>query len=137
MAKETQAAIIAAEWWTKAIANPTANSFCNGDRTSNESFMIMMLGHMKAMQNAATEEQLEKFCNLLTKRIEKELTKNNKVDLDCDYAPDNILEETAEEVGINVCLFPYKRHMIVTNNSVSVKDGYDVGWVQIYSEEAE
>lgn len=136
MAEVRQATTVAAKWWTNAIANPTPNSFCNGDRKSNESFMIMMMGHMNAMQNAATKEQLEQFCNLLSQRIEDELSKASRVDLDCDYGPDNILGETAEEVGIDVCVFPFKRRMHVTSNSVEVKDGYDAGWVQLYPEEA-
>lgn len=137
MAEVRQATTVAAKWWTKAIANPTPNSFCNGDRKSNESFMIMMMGHMRAMQNAASEEQLEKFCNLLAQRIEDELATTSRVELDCDYDPCCILGETAEEVGIDLCLFPFKRRMHVTNDSVEVKDGYDAGWVQLYPENAE
>ena len=109
MAEVRQATIVAAKWWTDKIANPTPNSFCNGDRKGNESFMIMMMGHMNAMQNAATKEQLEKFCNLLAQRIEDELAKTSMVELACDYGPDNILGETAEAVGINVCLSSLSR----------------------------
>lgn len=137
MAEVRQATIVAAKWWTNVIANPTPNSFCNGDRKSNESFMIMMMGHMRAMQNAATEEQLEQFCNLLTQRIEDELATTSKVNLDCDYGPCCILGKTAEEVGIDVCLFPFKRRMQVTADSVEVKDGYDADWLKLYSEESE
>ena len=137
MAEIRQAATVAAKWWTEAIANPTPNSFCNGDRKSNESFILMMMGHMKAMQNAATKEQLEQFCNLLAQRIEDELADSSKVELDCDYGPDNILGETAEEVGIDVCVFPYKRSMYVTRYSVKVKDGYNASWVQLYPKKAE
>lgn len=137
MAEVRQATTVAAKWWTEAIGNPTPNSFCNGDRRSNESFMIMMMGHMRAMENAATEEQLEQFCNLLAQRIENELATSSRVELDCDYGPDNILGETAEEVGIDVCVFPFKRRMHVTKDSVEVKDGYDANWVQLYSEKAE
>lgn len=136
MANIPEAIIIAAQWWTNAITNPTLNSFCNGDRQSNESFMIMMMGHMNAMQNAATKEQLEQFCNLLAQRIENELAKTSRVELECDYGPDCILGETAEEVGINVCVFPFKRRMHVTSDSVTVKDGYDADWVQLYPEKA-
>ena len=137
MAEVRQATIVAAKWWTNAIANPTLNSFCNGDRKSNESFMLMMIGHMLAMQNTPTEEQLESFRNLLTQRIEDELAKTSRVELDCDYGPCCILGETAEEVGIDVCLFPFKRTMHVTNDSVEVKDGYDACWVKLYPETSE
>lgn len=137
MAEVQQATNVAAKWWTKAIANPTPNSFCNGDRKSNESFMIMMMGHMRAIKNAATKEQLEQFCSLLSQRIEDELSKNQRVDLDCDYGPDCILGETAEEVGIDLCLFPFKRIMHITNDSVEVKDGYDADWVQLYPENSD
>ena len=132
MAEIRQAAIDAAKWWTKAISNPNLNSFCNGDRTSNESFMIMMFGSLRAQEHTATEEQLKQFCDLLSQRIEDELSKTSKVELDCDYGPDYILGETAEEVGIDTCIFPYKRRMTVTSDSVEVKDGYDADWVQIY-----
>ena len=134
MAEVRQAAIVAAKWWTEAIANPTPNSFCNGDRKSDASFMIMMMVHMRAKQNAATKELLEQFCNLLTQRIEAELATSSRVALDCDYGPDNILGETAEEVGIDTCVFPFKRRMHVTKDSVDVKDGYDANWIQIYPE---
>lgn len=137
MAEVRQATNVAAKWWTNAIANPTLNSFCNGDRKSNESFMMMMVGHMNAMQNAASEEQLEKFCNLLAQRLEDEFAKTSRIELECDYGPDCILGETAEEVGINLCLFPFKRRMHVTNDLVEVKDGYDASWVQLYPENAE
>ncbi len=99
--------------------------------------MIMMMRHMRAMENAATKEQLEQFCNLLAQRIEDELAKASRVDLDCDYGPDNILGETAEEVGIDVCVFPFKRRMHVTSDSVEIKDGSDANWVTLYPKNAE
>ena len=137
MAEVRQATTVAAKWWADTIANPTPNSFCNGDRKSDSSFMIMMMAHMRAMKNAATKEQLEQFCNLLAQRIEDELSKTSRVELDCDYGPNNILGETAEEVGIATCLFPFKRRMTVTTDSVEVKDGYDANWVQLYPAKAE
>jgi len=97
----------------------------------------MMMGHMRAMNNAATKEQLEQFCNLLAQRIENELATSSRVELDCGYGPDNILGETAEEVGIDVCVFPFKRRMHVTKDSVEVQDGYDANWVQLYPEKTE
>lgn len=132
MAEIRQAAIDAAKWWTKAISKPNLNSFCNGDRKSDGSLMMMMIRCLDAKQNSATEEQLEQFSNLLSQRIEDELSKSSKVELDCEYGPDYILGETAEEVGINTCIFPIKRRMTVTSDSVEVKDGYDADWVQIY-----
>lgn len=132
-----QATIVAAKWWTNAIANPTPNSFCNGDRKSNESFMVMMMGHMLAQQNAAAPEQLEAFCELLCKRLESELDKTSRITLDCDYGPCKLLGEAAEEVGINTCLFPFKRRMNITSTSVEVKDGYDASWKTLYSKTAD
>lgn len=132
-----QATIVAAEWWTNAIANPTPNSFCNGDRTSDSSFMMMIMGHMLAEQNAAKPEQLEAFRENLIKRIESELDREARVQLDCDYGPCNILGEAAEEVGINTRVFPFKRRMNITNTSVEVKDGYDADWKTLYSESAD
>lgn len=131
-----QATIVAAEWWTNAIANPTPNSFCNGDRTSDSSFMMMVVGHMLAEQNAASPEQIEAFRELLTKRIEVELENRSRVELDCDYGPCRLLGEAAEEVGIDMHLFPFKRRMHITSDSVKVKDGYDADWVTIYPENA-
>ena len=134
MADVRQAAIVAAKWWTEKIGNPNLDSFCNGDRKSNESFAIMLMGHMTAMNHAATPEQLEEFCKLLSQRIDDELNNNVKLHLDCDYDPCNILGEIADSLGINMCLFPYKRHMWITAKSVVVKDGYDRSEKEIYSE---
>ena len=134
MADVRQATIVAAKWWTEAISHPTPNSFNNGDRASANSFMMMMVGQRLAEKNAAKPEQLEAFFEILTKRIESELDKETRVQLDCDYGPCNILGEAAEEVGINTCLFPFKRRMNITTNSVEVKDGYDADWKMFYSE---
>ncbi len=133
MAKENSA-LVAAKWWTDTISKPTPNSFNNGDRTSDSSFMVMMLGHMRAMQNLASEDQLKKFCSLLSNRIEEELHKSPQIYLDCDYGPCNILSECATKTGIDLCLFPFKRKMTVTSSSVEVKDGYDATWVSILKE---
>lgn len=130
MAKENSA-LVAAKWWTDTISNPTPNSFNNGDRTSDSSLMLMMLGHMRAMQNLASEDQLREFCSLLSNRIEEELHKYPKIYLDCDYDPCNILGECATKVGIDLCLFPFKRRMTVTSSSVEVKDRYDATWVSL------
>lgn len=40
MAEIKKVAAVAAEWWTERIANPNANNFNNGDRTSLESFSV-------------------------------------------------------------------------------------------------
>ncbi len=134
MANIQQATIVAARWWTEKIGNPILDNFCNGDRRNTASFMIMMMGHTKALNHVASEKQLEKFCDMLAQRISEELTKTPKVDLDCDYVPCCILDETAKESEIDACLFPYKRIMQVTADSVKVKDGYDAKWVTIYHE---
>lgn len=133
MANEN-AALVAAKWWTNAIANPSPESFNNGDRTSDASFMYMMLGHMRAMNHLASRAQLENFCSILTKKIEKELKKHPSVVLSCDYDPCNLLAQCAEKAEIDSCLFPFKRSMKITEKKVEVKDGYSARWVLVFPE---
>jgi len=134
MADVRQAAIVAAKWWAEQISSPNFNSFCNGDRTSDVSFGIMVLGLSLAKQNAPTTEQIEKFETQLAERIDKELEKRVQVNLDCDYGPCLILGEIADSLDISHSLFPYKRYMWVQATSVMVKDGYDAPKKEIYSE---
>ena len=137
MAEIKKAAIVAAKWWTDIISSPNLNSFNNGDRTSESSFFVMMLAHMNAMNHVATQEQLDKFNEILSKKISDELDSSSQVDLDCDYGPCVFLGEAAEEAGIDISLFPYKRMMWITCTSVEVKDGYGAEVKIIYRDNAE
>ena len=133
MAEVKQAAIVAAQWWTEKIGNPNPNSFNNGDRTSNASFFMMMIGYKLATQKSASKEQLDKFCEILSQKISEELDHSNDLYVDCDYGPCSILFEAAELAEIDTCLFPFKRRMWIRADSVTVKDGYDASTDVLYT----
>ena len=130
MAKESSA-LIAAKWWTDTISRPISNSFDNGDTTNDSSLMFVLFGQIRAMHNLESKDQLNDFCSLLTDRIEEELHKYPQIELDCDYSPCNILGECATKAGIDLCLFPFKRRMTVTANTVEVKDGCADQWISL------
>lgn len=124
MTELRQAAIVAANWWTDKIANPNMGSFSNGDTSNQSSFFAMMLMSIDAIGKEATDEQLKKFCEMLSNRIEDELSSKHELILSCDYGPDNVLTEIAEVSNIYSGLFPIKRTMWITADSVEVRDGY-------------
>ena len=130
--EERQTAIIAAKWWTKAIANPTMNHFSNGEKTDNQASLLMLLGYVNSTKHRASEIQLSDFQTYLSKRINDELDKENEVELDCEYDPCAILDEIATIAHVHTSLFPFKRKMRITADSVEVQDGYNAKWVTIY-----
>jgi len=132
MAELRQAAIVAAKWWTEKIRHPNLNSYCNGDRTSDSSFLTMMMMHTYAMDHEATEEQLDMFCEALSKRINIALDKGQEINIECNYGPCNILGVIADSLNIDIHLFPFKRTMWITSDSVEVKDGCDASVETIY-----
>lgn len=134
MANESSAHI-AAKWWTSILANPTPNNFYDGDKTNDASLMYMEIGHMKALLYMASDEQLDDFCTLLTKRIETELSKRSSITLYCDYDPCTILSECAEKAGINLCLFPIERMMRISKRTVEVKEGHGANWKSLFSKD--
>ena len=127
-------ATIAAKWWTNAIAFPTINSFSNGDPSDNRASLLMLLGYVNAKTHYASNFQLANFRNILSKRIDEELSKTENLELDCEYDPCFILDEVAMEAGINNAVFPYKTKMSITPDSVKVQKGYNAKWTTIYSE---
>ena len=133
MAEVKQAAIVAAQWWAKKIGNPNPDSFNNGDRTSQSSFFIMMMGYQLATQKSASKEQLDKFCKILSQRISEELDHSNDIYIECDYGPCALLSEASKLAGIDTCLFPFKRSMWIRSDSVTVKDGYDASIDVLYT----
>lgn len=133
MAKNVkEAAIIAAKWWTELLAKPNPNNFNNGDRTSDVSLLLMMLGTMRAMDKPATPEQLENFNNLLAESISKELDSKDELFIDTDYGPCDILGDAAVKAGINTSIFPFKRMMWISEDKVVARDGLDASDVTLY-----
>ncbi|MCR5146938.1 MAG: hypothetical protein K6B70_06320 [Clostridia bacterium] len=130
-----QAAAVAAKWWTNAIAYPTVKNFSNGDPSDNQASFLQLLGHLQAMDHRATDIQLVNFRNTLSKRIEDEINKSGNLELDCELDPCDFLSKVAQSVGINTCLFPFKRKMYITAYSVEIKDGYNSNWHTIFPEE--
>lgn len=125
MAEIKEAAVIAAKWWTDKINKVNLNNFNNGDRTSDVSFMMMLVGAMNAMDNNPTPDQLEKFNEILSQKISDELDSDEELFIDTDYGPCEILGKAAKEAKIKRSVFPFKRMMWVSNTEVTVRDGLD------------
>lgn len=132
MAEIKKVAAVAAEWWTERIANPNANNFNNGDRTSLGSLFIMMNCFMHATDHTATSEQLGKFQKILAEDISEALDSRDNLFIDTDYGPCNILGNAAKKAGIDASIFPFKRMMWISANSVTARDGLDASNVTLY-----
>lgn len=130
-----EAAKVAAEWWTRQVKKNDPNKFDNGEGETKVGFMMMMMAAMLANPCQATEKQLNKFCQKLEQIILDKLEKGESVYLRCDYGPDELLDEIAQQTGINGKCFPYKRYMWVKPGEVKIQDGYDAPTVVIYQEE--
>lgn len=113
-----QTAKVASEWWGNVLVNPRFNS---GDDS---------IGGLFAMTSAmsftadVTIEQKEAFIALLSDKISKEIKDGYGLNLDVDYAPCQILCESAKEAGIKTANFPWKTIMHIEIGFVSVRYGY-------------
>lgn len=128
----SRSAVVAAKWWTNAIAFSTVDSFSNGDSSDNNASLLMLLGFVNAKSHKASCSQLANFNTILSNRIDEELDNTEKLELQCEYDPCFILDEVAMEAGINNAVFPYKKKMRITADSVQVQDGFNAKWTTIY-----
>lgn len=114
----------AAKWWGDILCHHHdngANDEANG--------MAMMLADLLAMSNKPTDEQISKFVEVLTNKLE--CMDDHTVTMYCDYHPDMILLDVANEIGIDESVFPYKTGMTIFGDKVTVRAGYGAQSVEI------
>ena len=125
-----EAAVAAAEWWAKKIDGTCKHD--NGD-TGLTSLLAMCMAD--SLNKPVTEEQLEMFKAELIQQIETTAESYKyKTDLDlyCDYGPGFLLADAARCAGISKNNFPYKTGMTITEEAVTVRDGYRAQRVTIW-----
>ena len=123
-------ALLAAKWWANKISrNPRHDNGAN-DMGNN---LAGILADM--MNEPVTEEQKEKFISALVERLIK-VERPYQACMECDYAPNRILSESAKEAGISLNNFPWKTFMVweYSKKCFMVKDGYRAPWVDVNEE---
>lgn len=131
--KEEKIANMAAEWWANKVCRP---KFDNGD-DSEVGFLGSLMAH--SIVKPVTEEMRKDFVCLLSKQISKKLNEKDYryIQIGTDYHPDKILRESAENAGISLDNFPWKTHMFIDENHISVSDGYRSPQEIIYQKKME
>lgn len=115
----SNASAAAASWWANKLNNP---SFDNGDTESGLASMLAM--SVARMSPDLTIDQKQRFFNVLAPEIEKNLVRAGSVSLGVDYGPDPILGDAADSSGVPTSRFPWKTHMYVYPDYVTVSVGY-------------
>lgn len=123
-------ALYAAEWWVNAIDTPSFNA----DISGTPGLMIKKAADILVEGKKDTKESIEKFKQLLKKRIVGELVKRDRLSLDVDYNPCNMLSICANEAELSA-IFPLKTNMTITRSEVRVSEGYGGPIQIIYNEE--
>ena len=123
--KETADA--AAKWWAEQIGR----HHDNGDKSLGSIFSGMLAD---MMSEPCGKDAIDKFAEILSKKIMDDEFYETYFNIGCDYAPDTILADSAKEAGINCNNFPWKVTMciFIKENKIEVRDGYGRGWRQIY-----
>ena len=104
----------AVAWWVNVLRDAKKD---NGDRSE---MGAMALAMAELGKKVPTEDQLERFAQLLHERIESE----HPTVLSCDYGPSVPLRECAKEAGIDGSAFPWKTTMWLRPDKVEVSYGY-------------
>lgn len=126
------AAVVAAEWWSKKIGGEIHHD--NGDNSPLNNLAMLMAD---SAQQKPTEAQINTFKTSVIKGIEQYPLRSGEIDIYCDYGPGLILRDAAEEAGINKMNFPYKTGMYVSEKEVRVKEGYGMPYETIWRKEAQ
>ncbi len=116
----------AAKWWGDMLCHHHDNGA--NDRNNQ---LAMVLADMIAASNKPTDEQISKFVELLTDKLIEQDSDNRDISIYCDYHPDIMLREVADEVGIDSSVFPYKTGMSIYHDNVEVKVGYGSSYTRI------
>ena len=130
------AATAAAKWWRRALEHPR---YDNGDNSVMGAIVMMMA--MMANQEKSPEV-LDQFEVELASDLEKRLEdcSDYGVSLGVDYNPDQILWSAAERTGMDWrenSSWPWKTHMWVKSNEITVSAGYRAPTEVIWSAPAE
>lgn len=123
--------LTAVQWWSDKLASKAPHS--NGDKSS-ASFMACLFADLGA--RTLTTEQLFTFEKALTERLSAKYDKHftrysDWFIIGCDYGPDSVLYESADEAGIGTMNFPFKTWMRICKDYVEVSAGYGEPYVRI------
>ena len=129
----------AAAWWAAQLGSPIHRQVRDGERTASTDFAAMGMALISAGNAPLTAEQANRFTELLTATIAKQLAKrigwyerdpesdpaHASISLGVDYGPDLELAEAAEGAGITGSMrFPIKTNMWVRQKYVTAARGY-------------
>ena len=112
----------AARWWSEKIRGASLDDFDN-EEPSAVGLDVMFQATEAAMLAQPEGDELDSFENDLSDAVRKEVESHGFVTLDTDYAPKGTLYDIARESGISMSVFPWKTHMYVTKDLVTVRDG--------------
>lgn len=115
----------AVNWWAETIQHPKMD---NGD---DQLAMVMMMFGVRKHQY--TTEQIQKFREVLTSGLVKEMDRMGRATLSVDYDPDRLLYEAGKAIGMGQFDFPCKTTMWITDTEVSVRAGYGAPQKVIWS----
>lgn len=125
----------ACQWWTKTLFNP--NFYVEtGDRISG----LLTDGLFSAMHKPPTEEQTKVFQQTFKKELEKrinELGKYNHLSKICiicgvDNYPCGVLSTALKRAKLPASELPVKTTMYLDNGKLTVRDGYQAPFEDIY-----
>lgn len=110
----------AADIWKSLLKSPV---YDNGDKSENG---ILATALAMQLPSNTTDELLDKFKEALVKKLSEKWDEGGMhFWMDVDYGPCGILDEAAEEAGLNV-QFPWKTSVSIhlESKAVSVSAGY-------------
>lgn len=114
----------AVQWWGEKVRGGATH---NNGADSFQSFMAMMMAD--SLTKPQDDDKIEKFKSLLREAFyftDFNFRTHDLITLSCDYNPDYILADCAEEAGINEFNFPWKTTMRFRDGGVQVSEGYGV-----------
>lgn len=129
-----------ARWWGDKVNGSAHHD--NGDRGLTSTLCGIFADSFNVM---ADKSQIDKFVDVLTEKIWKELNEKNYISsshLYCDYGPSKFLSDAAKEAGINPDNFPWKTGMIVSEDPINgklkvlVRAGYGSPTAQIWPKQS-
>lgn len=117
--------------WKRLLANPQYKATSERDSREDQDRMGQAGMMAQMIPSNATAGLLDKFGEVLAKRLHEQCEKSEYVSVGVDYGPDGTLTDCAKEVGLDM-QFPWKTHMHIMRNAVSVSAGYGVEAVYHY-----
>lgn len=120
----------AVNWWINQITGSKLGGWLGDDFTS---VMNMVLAEQAAPKTSAKPAQVFAFKEALSKAIMEKLGNGYEPSLETDYGPSGMLVDAIMESKIRGVMFPMKTRMIVSVDSVRVKNGYGAKYEEIYA----